>query len=234
MRFGIVRFPGSNCDADCQRAITAGLGQEAVYLWHQTRSLEGVDVILLPGGFSYGDHLRAGAIARLSPIMREVIAFARNGGPVVGICNGFQILCEAHLLPGALIRNRGLRFRHIDVHLRIAQTESVLTRACSDGQVLRMPIAHGEGQFVADETMLGQLESQGRVVFRYVDRHGNRTTTANPNGSQNDIAGICNEHGNIVGLMPHPERAISALLGGSDGLELLRSLELSVSETVVS
>ncbi len=234
MRFGIVRFPGSNCDADCERAITEGLGHEAVYLWHRTPSLEDVDVVLLPGGFSYGDHLRAGAIARFSPIMQEVIAFAADGGPVVGICNGFQILCEAHLLPGALIRNHGLRFRHVDVHLRIERTDTVLTRACSSGQVLRMPIAHGEGQFVADETTLARLESEGRVVFRYVDRHGNRAGAANPNGSQNDIAGICNEHGNIVGLMPHPERAISALLGGSDGLALWQSLEWSAREPVAS
>lgn len=234
MRFGIVRFPGSNCDADCERAITEGLGHEAVYLWHGTPSIEGVDVVLLPGGFSYGDHLRAGAIARFSPIMSEVIAFARDGGPVIGICNGFQILCEAHLLPGALIRNRRLRFRHIDVYLRIEQTNTHLTRACSTGQVLRMPIAHGEGQFVADEATLTRLESDGRVVFRYVDRHGNQTAPANPNGSQNNIAGICNEYGNIVGLMPHPERAVSALLGGFDGLSLWRSLELSAPEPVVS
>ncbi|TFG62818.1 MAG: phosphoribosylformylglycinamidine synthase subunit PurQ [Gemmatimonadales bacterium] len=234
MRFGIVRFPGSNCDADCERAVTEGLKQEAVYLWHQTPSLEGVDVVLLPGGFSYGDHLRAGAIARFSPIMREVTAFARDGGPVIGICNGFQILCEAHLLPGALIRNHGLRFRHIAVHLRVEQTESVLTRASGKGQVFQMPIAHGEGQFVADSATLGMLESEGRVVFRYVDRHGIRTDTANPNGSQNDIAGICNEAGNVVGLMPHPERAVSTMLGGNDGLVLLQSLVSPVLEVVAS
>jgi len=234
MRFGIVRFPGSNCDADCERAVTEGLEQEAVYLWHQTHSLENVDVVLLPGGFSYGDHLRAGAIARFSPIMREVIAFARDGGPVVGICNGFQILCEAHLLPGALIRNHGLRFRHLDVHLRVEQTDTVLTRACSKGQVLRMPIAHGEGQFVADDATLNKLESEGRVVFRYVDPDGNRSDKANPNGSQNDIAGICNESRNVVGLMPHPERAVSELLGGDGGLVLLQSLMLAVPEVMIS
>ena len=234
MRFGIVRFPGSNCDADCERAVAEGLKQEAVYLWHKTPSLENVDVILLPGGFSYGDHLRAGAIARFSPIMREVLAFARDGGPVIGICNGFQILCEAHLLPGALIRNHGLRFRHVDVHLRVERTDTVLTSGCSRGQLLRMPIAHGEGQFVADKPTLTELESEGRVVFRYVDRHGNRTDTANPNGSQNDIAGICNETGNVVGLMPHPERAVSSMLGGADGLVLLRSLLSPVPESVAS
>jgi len=234
MRFGIVRFPGSNCDADCERAVTEGLRQEAVYLWHKTPSLENVDVILLPGGFSYGDHLRAGAIARFSPIMREVLAFARDGGPVIGICNGFQILCEAHLLPGALIRNHGLRFRHVNVHLRVERSDTVLTSGCSRGQLLRMPIAHGEGQFVADKATLAELESEGRVVFRYVDHHGNRTDTANPNGSQNDIAGICNETGNVVGLMPHPERAVSSMLGGADGLVLLRSLLSPVPETVDS
>ena len=234
MLFGIVRFPGSNCDADCERAVTEGLRQEAVYLWHKTPSLENVDVILLPGGFSYGDHLRAGAVARFSPIMREVLAFARDGGPVIGICNGFQILCEAHLLPGALIRNHGLRFRHVNVHLRVERSDTVLTSGCSRGQLLRMPIAHGEGQFVADKATLAELESEGRVVFRYVDRHGHRTDTANPNGSQNDIAGICNETGNVVGLMPHPERAVSSMLGGADGLVLLRSLLSPVPETVDS
>lgn len=234
MRFGIVRFPGSNCDADCARAVREGIGHEAVYLWHQTHSLERAEVIVLPGGFSYGDHLRAGAIARFSPIMREVVAFARAGGPVIGICNGFQILCEAHLLPGALIRNRGLRFRHRDVHLRVERTDTVLTRACSVGQVLRMPVAHGEGRFVADDATLTDLESGGRVVFRYVDSSGAATASANPNGSQNGIAGICNEAGNVVGLMPHPERAISDVLGGADGLALFRSLEVSVPEPVAS
>ncbi len=158
MRFGIVRFPGSNCDADCERAVTEGLGQEAVYLWHQTHSLENVDVVLLPGGFSYGDHLRAGAIARFSPIMREVIAFARDGGPVVGICNGFQILCEAHLLPGALIRNHGLRFRHLDVHLRVEQTDTVLTRACSKGI-----------NYVDRESNFSQRRSQISQIKRHVN-----------------------------------------------------------------
>lgn len=224
MRFGIVRFPGSNCDADCQRAVEEELGGEAVFLWHKTPSLDGADIVILPGGFSYGDHLRAGAIARFSPIMQSVIAFARSGGPVVGICNGFQILCEAHLLPGALIRNAGLRFRHRDVFLRVERTDTVLTNQASEGQILRMPVAHGEGQFVADEDTLARLESEGRVVFRYVDAGGRTGTGGNPNGSLNDIAGICNDDGNVVGLMPHPERAVSDLLGGTDGLTLFRSL----------
>jgi phosphoribosylformylglycinamidine synthase len=188
-------------------------------------------VVILPGGFSYGDHLRAGAIARFSPIMSEVIEFAERGGPVVGICNGFQILCEAHLLPGALIRNSRLRFRHLDVHLRVEATDTVLTNSCSIGDVLRMPIAHGEGQFVADDETLARLEDEGRVVFRYVDAEGRRAEDANPNGSLKDIAGICNDDGNVVGLMPHPERAVSGLLGGSDGLSLFRSLGALVAST---
>jgi phosphoribosylformylglycinamidine synthase len=211
--------------------VQDGLGHEAVYLWHKTPSLEDADVVILPGGFSYGDHLRAGAIARFSPIMSEVIAFAEAGGPVVGICNGFQILCEAHLLPGALIRNSQLRFRHLGVHLRVESTDTVLTNHCSVGQVLRMPIAHGEGQYVADAETLSLLENEGRVVFRYVDADGQRGAEANPNGSLNDIAGICNEDGNVVGLMPHPERAVSDLLGGSDGLSLFQSLGALVTST---
>lgn len=232
MRFAIVRFPGSNCDADCERAVVEGIGHEAIYVWHKEEGLGTVDAVLLPGGFSYGDHLRAGAIARFSPIMPAVIDFARAGGPVVGICNGFQVLCEAHLLPGALIRNRGLRFRHVEVTVRVERTDTVLTTACAPGQRLRLPIAHGEGQFVADDRTLAALETDDRVVFRYVDARGETTDAANPNGSQNNIAGICNEAGNVVGLMPHPERAISPLLGSEDGLALFRSLELAVAGAV--
>jgi len=227
MRFAIVRFPGSNCDADCERAVVEGIGHEAVYVWHKDTVIGDVDVILLPGGFSYGDHLRAGAIARCSPIMPAVLEFAGGGGPVIGICNGFQVLCEAHLLPGALIRNRDLRFRHVEVILRVERTDTVLTDACVPGQRLRMPIAHGEGQYVADAETLAALEADGRVVFRYVDERGEPTSSANPNGSQHNIAGICNAAGNVVGLMPHPERAVSRLLGSSDGLVLFESLELA-------
>jgi phosphoribosylformylglycinamidine synthase len=229
MRFTIIRFPGSNCDADCERAVVEGIGHEAVYVWHKSTDLGAVDAVFLPGGFSYGDHLRAGAIARFSPIMPAVIEFAQAGGPVVGICNGFQVLCEAHLLPGALIRNRGLRFRHQEVIVRVERTDTVLTAACAPGRLLRLPIAHGEGQFVADDDTLAALESGGQVVFRYVDEHGEATDAANPNGSQNSIAGICNEPGNVVGLMPHPERAIAPLLGSEDGLALFHSLELAVA-----
>lgn len=231
MRFGIVRFPGSNCDADCARAVSEGLGREAVYLWHKETELGDVDAVLLPGGFSYGDHLRAGAIARCSPIMPAVVDFAEAGGPVIGICNGFQVLCEAHLLPGALVRNRGLRFRHVDVTLRVERADTVLTAACAPGRLLRMPIAHGEGRFVADDETLARLEGEGRVVFRYVDASGEATAAANPNGSQNDIAGMCNPRGNVVGLMPHPERAVSPLLGSEDGLALFRSLERAIERT---
>lgn len=234
MRFAIVRFPGSNCDADCERAVVEGIGHEAVYVWHKDTELGEVDAVLLPGGFSYGDHLRAGAIARFSPIMPAVIEFARDGGPVIGICNGFQVLCEAHLLPGALIRNRDLRFRHVEVILRVERTDTVLTAACEEGQRLRMPIAHGEGQYVADADTLAELEAQGRVVFRYVDESGEATEAANPNGSQHNIAGICNDAGNVVGLMPHPERAISPLLGSADGLALFRSLETAARGKVVA
>jgi len=229
MRFAIVRFPGSNCDADCERAVTEGLGHEAAYVWHKDTDLGNVDAVLLPGGFSYGDHLRAGAIARFSPIMPAVVEYAEAGGPVVGICNGFQVLCEAHLLPGALIRNRALRFRHRDVLLRVERTDTVLTAACARGQRLRMPIAHGEGQYVADEDTLDRLEAEDRVVFRYVDERGEATDAANPNGSLRNIAGVCNAAGNVVGLMPHPERAISRLLGSVDGLALFRSLELAAA-----
>lgn len=224
MRFGIVRFPGSNCDRDCWRAVTEGLGQEAVYLWHKEHDLADSDVVLIPGGFSYGDYLRAGAIARFSPIMREVLEFARAGGPVLGICNGFQILCEAGVLPGALIRNRGLRFRCHDVHIRVESPATPFTSACEPGQVLRMPVAHGEGQYVADAEVLDRLEREDRVIFRYTDADGTPSPGANPNGSARHIAGICNEDRNVVGMMPHPERAYRPLLGSTDGLAIFRSV----------
>ena len=224
MKIGIVRFPGSNCDQDVHRAVTDGIETEAVYLWHKSHDLEGCDVVILPGGFSYGDYLRAGAIARLSPLMREVIGFAREGGPVLGICNGFQVLCEARLLPGALVRNRGLRFRCRDVWLRIETADTPFTGAYAPGEVVRMPIAHREGQFVAGARTLERLEKEQRVVFRYVDSSGDVTESANPNGSANAIAGICNEGHNVVGLMPHPERAAFEYLGNRDGLGVFRSI----------
>jgi phosphoribosylformylglycinamidine synthase len=224
MKLGVVTFPGSNCDYDCYKAIEEGLGAEAVYLWHKEHDLRGVDAVFLPGGFSYGDYLRAGAIASLSPVMREVAAFAEQGGPVAGICNGFQILCEAGLLPGALIRNRSLKFASREVVLRVESADTPFTTAYRPGQLLRIPIAHGEGCYIAEPDVLAELEATGRVVFRYVDAAGSPTPEANPNGSLNNVAGIVNERGNVLGMMPHPERAVSELLGSTDGMGLFRSL----------
>jgi phosphoribosylformylglycinamidine synthase len=224
MKFGIVTFPGSNCDYDAYHAVIDQLAERAVYLWHKSRDLEGVDVVILPGGFSYGDYLRAGAIARFSPIMHEVASHARRGGPVIGICNGFQILCEAHLLPGALMRNSGLKFVSKPVRLRVENTDTLFTHRYEAGQILRMPIAHGEGRYVADRATLERLEDEGRVVFRYVDAHGEPTTEANPNGSLHAIAGIVSAEGNVLGMMPHPERAVEPLLGSVDGLGIFHSV----------
>jgi phosphoribosylformylglycinamidine synthase I len=224
MKFGIVTFPGSNCDYDAYHAVIDQLGARAVYLWHKARDLEGVDVVILPGGFSYGDYLRAGAIARFSPIMHEVASHARRGGPVIGICNGFQILCEAHLLPGALMRNSGLKFVSKPVRLRVENADTLFTHRYEPRQILRMPIAHGEGRYVADRATLDRLESEGRVVFRYIDAHGEPTTEANPNGSLRAIAGIVSAEGNVLGMMPHPERAVEPLLGSVDGLGIFHSV----------
>jgi phosphoribosylformylglycinamidine synthase I len=224
MKVGVVTFPGSNGDYDCYKAVQEGLGAEAVFLWHKDHELQGVDAILLPGGFSYGDYLRAGAIASLSPIMREVRAFAEAGGPVVGICNGFQILCESGLLPGALIRNRTLKFISRPSLVRVENAETLFTTAYRRGEVLRIPVAHGEGCYVAGPEVVEELERSGRVAFRYVDAGGNATPEANLNGSVNSIAGIVNERGNVLGMMPHPERAVSPLLGPADGLGVFRSL----------
>jgi len=222
MKFAVLRFPGTNCELDCRRAVEAVSG-EAVYVWHRDRDLAGADVVLIPGGFSYGDYLRAGAIARFSPIMDEVLAFARDGGLVLGICNGFQILCEAGILPGALIRNHGLRFRSHDFWLRVDTADTPFTRVYRDGEVLRMPLSHGEGQYVADPAVLDRLEEEDRVVVRYADREGRVTDEANPNGSVRNIAGICNRERNVVGVMPHPDRAIHETLGSTDGLGFFRS-----------
>ncbi len=224
MKVGVVSFPGSNCDEDALLAVVEQLDEEAVLLWHKDHDLQGADVIILPGGFSYGDYLRAGAIARFSPIMQEVIAHAKRGGPVIGICNGFQIACEAGLLPGALLRNASLQFRSMPVTLRVESTETVFTRAATNGSRLTMPIAHGDGRYTADDATLDRLEGEGRVVFRYVDAGGNASPAANPNGSMRSIAGVANETGTVVGLMPHPERAMETLLGSTDGLVLFQSL----------
>jgi phosphoribosylformylglycinamidine synthase len=229
MKFGIVTFPGSNCDYDAYHAITDVLGAEATYLWHKSQDLEGVDVVILPGGFSYGDYLRAGAIARFSPIMREVAAHAKRGGPVIGICNGFQIACEAGLLPGALLRNAGLQFVSESVRLRVENVDTMFTNRYEPGQILRVPIAHGEGRYTASPEVVAQLESEGRVVFRYVNAAGEPIDAANPNGSMSNIAGIVSAEGNVLGMMPHPERAVEAPLGSTDGLALFQSMLAQVS-----
>ena len=223
MKIGVVTFPGSNCDYDCYKAVQEALEAEAVYLWHKDHDLQGVDAVFLPGGFSYGDYLRAGAIAAHSPIMREVIAFANSGGPVAGICNGFQILCESGLLPGALIRNRSLKFRSRPVYLRVERAEPPFTSEYTVGEVLRIPIAHGEGCYTADDATLDALEAEGRVAFRYCDREGQVTADANPNGAARNIAGICNPEGNVVGLMPHPDRCSEGLLDNAMGVRMFES-----------
>jgi phosphoribosylformylglycinamidine synthase I len=224
MKFGVVIFPGSNCDHDAHYALSCNLGKKTVYLWHQSEDLEGCDAIILPGGFSYGDYLRTGAIARFSPVMRAVRRFAASGGPVMGICNGFQILVEAGLLPGALLRNRSLRFICRTVHLRTETTACPFTCELERGQVLSMPIAHGEGCFYADPDMLDALRREDRVVFRYAAPDGRITADANPNGSLDNIAGIVSEGRNVLGMMPHPERASDPLMGSSDGLRIFASL----------
>jgi len=224
MRFGIVTFPGSNCDYDAFQAVTDILGEDATYLWHKDHDLQGSDVIILPGGFSYGDYLRAGAIARFSPIMQEVAAHATAGGPVLAICNGFQIACEAGLLPGALMRNSHLQFVSAEVGIRVENTDTMFTNLYERGEVLRIPVAHGDGRFVAPAGVLDELEAEGRVIFRYADATGSISADANPNGSERNIAGIINEGGNVLGMMPHPERACSPLLGSNDGVRLLESI----------
>lgn len=224
MKFGIVTFPGSNCDYDAYRAVVEGLGEDAAYLWHKDHDLQGSDVIVLHGGFSYGDYLRAGAIARFSPIMREVVAHAERGAPVLCICNGFQIACEAGLLPGALQRNASLKFVCAPIALRVENDDTSFTSRYEKGQIITLPIAHGDGRFAADDEVLDRLEGDGRVVFRYAPDRLQATETYNPNGSMRDIAGIVSEEGNVLGMMPHPERAVDPLLGVADGLALFESI----------
>ena len=223
MKAAVVTFPGSNCDYDLYKAVQL-VGGEPDFRWHRGHDLDDVDVVMLPGGFSYGDYLRAGAIARLSPIMEDVVAFAERGGPVVGVCNGFQVLCEAGLLPGALIRNRSLRFESRDIRVRVERSDTIFTSDYEPGDVLRIPIAHAEGSYLVDEDTLARLEDEGRIVFRYVDRAGHATDAANPNGSVANIAGLVNERGNVLGMMPHPERAVEEVLGSTDGLAFFTSL----------
>jgi phosphoribosylformylglycinamidine synthase subunit PurQ / glutaminase len=224
MKFAVVVFPGSNCDHDAYHAVKHVLGQPAEFLWHKDTSLQGADVVILPGGFSYGDYLRTGAIARFSPVMQAVSAFASQGGPVLGICNGFQILCEAGLLDGALIRNKQVQFRCEHVHVRVEQVDTPFTQAGTAGQVLSLPIAHGEGQYFAEPDVLERLEKQRQVIFRYATAEGEVNAAANCNGSMNNIAGVCNPSRNVVGLMPHPERACEQVLGSADGLMLFESV----------
>ncbi len=224
MKFGVVVFPGSNCERDCYHVASEVVGQEATYLWHKERDLKNVDAIIIPGGFSYGDYLRAGGIARLSPIMEEIRDFARRGGLVIGICNGFQVLVESGLLPGALMVNRNLKFICEDVYLRVENNDTPFTRHYEKGEVVKMPIAHKEGNYYAPPDIIRQLEDQGRVVFRYATPDGRITEDANPNGSVNNIAGIINERGNVLGMMPHPERMAEAILGGEDGKRVFTSI----------
>jgi phosphoribosylformylglycinamidine synthase len=227
MKAAVVTFPGSNGDYDLYKAAQQ-VGFETDFVWHRERGLNGYDLVLLPGGFSYGDYLRAGAIARMSPIMEDVVSFANAGGPILGICNGFQTLCESGLLPGALVRNDVLRFQGKDVRIRVERADLRFTGEYAVGQILRIPIAHGEGNYEADRDTLERLEGEGRVVFRYVNREGEPTEEANPNGSWHNIAGITNEAGNVLGMMPHPERATEPILGSDDGLALFTSLAASV------
>ena len=229
MNVVIVTFPGSNCDYDCYKALNDIVGAHARFVWHRESELGDCDAVILPGGFSYGDYLRAGAIARFSPIMPAVQRFAEAGGPVLGICNGFQILCEAHLLPGALVRNRSLRFQGERVWARVERSDTLFTREYQTGSLLHLHIAHGQGNYVADEPTLARLAAERRVVFRYVDAHGEPSDAGNANGSLHNIAGIINEGGNVLGLMPHPERSVEALLGSTDGLPLFRSLAAHLS-----
>jgi phosphoribosylformylglycinamidine synthase len=224
MKFGIVTFPGSNCDHDTFHAVTDVLGEDAVYLWHKDHDLAGVDVVILPGGFSYGDYLRPGAIARFSPIMTEVAAHARRGAPVLCICNGFQIACEAGLLPGALLRNESLRFVSEPVRLRVENPDTMFTSRYEAGQLLTMPVAHGDGRYTADEETLDRLEGEGQVVLRYQHGAGDSDEYWSPNGAMRAIAGIVSAQGNVMGLMPHPERAVDVLLGSNDGVGMFESM----------
>ncbi len=224
MRFAVITFPGSNGDHDALKAVELGLKQPVEPVWYRDTDLRRFDALLIPGGFAYGDYLRAGAIARFAPVMKSVAEFAARGGPVLGMCNGFQVLTEAGLLPGALLRNGSLQFRSDWVYTRVERSDTPWTSKIDDGTVLSMPIAHGEGRYFADPGTIERLEANGQVIFRYTDALGNRVPEANPNGSLNSIAGICNEARNVVGLMPHPERAFDRIIGGDDGLKVLSSV----------
>ena len=229
MKFGVIVFPGSNCDHDAYHVISKHVGQPVDFIWHRDTDLSSYDAVIIPGGFSYGDYLRAGALARFSPVMNSVKEFAAQGRFVLGICNGFQILCEAGLLPGALIRNRDLHFICEHVHVRVETTETPFTNQLMIGSVLRLPIAHAEGNYVCDDQTLEELAREDRIIFRYCDARGETTADSNPNGSRDQIAGICNHERNVLGLMPHPERACEDLLGSSDGRDIFRSLAATLA-----
>jgi phosphoribosylformylglycinamidine synthase subunit PurQ / glutaminase len=224
MKFGVVMLPGSNCDHDALHVATTVLGAEAEVLWHKETDLKGADCIIIPGGFAYGDYLRAGALAKFAPIMEPIRRHAERGGLVLGICNGFQVLTEVGLLPGALMRNQHLRFLSRDVHLRTETTDTPFTSLLTPGQVFRVPIAHGEGNYFADDATLDELERNDQVIFRYCDEEGRLTAEANPNGSARHIAGICNRERNVLGMMPHPERCAESILGNAAGLEIFKSI----------
>jgi phosphoribosylformylglycinamidine synthase subunit PurQ / glutaminase len=230
MKTGVITFPGSNCDFDAFWAVKELAGQPARFLWHESHDLEGCDLIIVPGGFAYGDYLRTGAIAKFAPVMDSVKKFATSGGLVLGICNGFQILCECGLLPGALMRNAGLKFICKDVYLRVENAETPFTNACRPGEVLQIPIAHMEGNYFCDESTLAELNGDNRIVFRYSTPEGDITSAANPNGSLDNIAGICSEGRNVLGMMPHPERSSEELLGSNDGFKVFESLVSAMVE----
>jgi phosphoribosylformylglycinamidine synthase len=234
MKFGVIVFPGSNCDADCYNAITAVTGQEVRYVWHEEHNIDDLDCVVLPGGFSYGDYLRCGAVARFSPVMGAIIEHAAKGRFVLGICNGFQVLTEAGLLPGALYRNDHLKFICKMQTLRVERTDTAFTHFYTSKSVVNIPIAHGEGNYFADDDTIKMLEDNMQIVFRYCDAGGNITPDANPNGSRNNIAGICNEKGNVLGMMPHPERVCDRLLGGTDGKKMFKGLMEGVLISAIS
>ena len=229
MKFGVVVFPGSNCDHDAYHVVSKHVGQPVDFIWHKETDLSGFDAVIVPGGFSYGDYLRAGALARFSPVMKAIKQFASDGKFVFGICNGFQILCEAGLLPGALIRNRSLHFVCRHVNLKLENPNTPYTSEVDPDKVLSIPIAHAEGNFTCDDAMFQQLEENGQIVFRYCDESGEVTDEANPNGARSNIAGICNQDRNVLGMMPHPERACEEMLGSNDGRDIFRSLANTIS-----
>jgi phosphoribosylformylglycinamidine synthase len=233
MKFGVIVFPGSNCDHDAYHVISKHVGQPVDFIWHRDTNLSAYDAVIIPGGFSYGDYLRAGALARFSPVMASVKEFAARGGFVLGICNGFQILAEAGLLPGALIRNRDLHYICEHVRIRVENSDTPFTNELKKGTVLRIPIAHGEGNYVCDDATLEELHREERIIFRYCDAEGRVTEAANPNGSRESIAGICNRERNVLGMMPHPERACEDLLGSSDGRDIFRSLAATLASAHV-